>query len=334
MIYIVDGTGPDDDAKYNADMTRGFCSHINNQIKNSVYFRGPNISGLTTWQIADCLFENIIIDVNRAPSAPIILVGHSRGGSACIYIARKLKNRGVKVRALILFDAVRRAIQHSPEEYFQKVISGSHGAPLLLGVLGAFAAVDIALDYFQIGNSEIDKIPSNVEIALHVTRNEDFSNYFINCLEWKNLTAKISDATKKGKACDVEKLRLKRLLQFHKNLRDACRFNCIGPLTGLSTGFGFANTGLSAESGCRLLPIIKNTFMASHGAMGGAPIRVSSYIDDASYAALIESQEIISMLGVQCRVNGFLKEIGVYGEIKLDYVPATFSANQSQTAIK
>lgn len=333
MNYIIDGTGPDDNAKYNADMQRGFCWKINLQVAASLYLRGPNLSGLTTFQIADVLFETILSDHAANPAEPIVLIGHSRGGSACIYIARKLDQRNIKVRALILFDAVRRAVQVSPAEQLQRVISNSHGVPAAFAALAVVAAAEMALDYFQVGSLDIDVIPKNVEIALHLTRDEKFSNYFINCNEFRELRDKIRGAEQRGVSCDAEKRRVWTLLGFHRNMRDACRFDCIGPLTGLATGFSFSNTGLRAEAGCRLLPIESNKYLATHGAMGGAPIRVSDYISDSYYSAQIEAQEVVSMLAVEARVNGFLSEVGVNGRIRLDYVAASFTANQSQTRI-
>ncbi len=330
MLYIIDGTGPEADAEYNADMERGFCAKIATQFPDSIYLRGPTLSGKTTFQIADIMFQFIMDDHRKNPGASIVLVGHSRGGSACIRVARRLKQHNIKVRAMLLFDAVRRALQKPAIDYFQRV-NDHHGILPWAAVLAAVSAVELALDYFQVGNSEIDVIPSNVQVALHLTRNEAFSNYFIHCAEFKELSARIKMAERSGPQKPADVSRMQKLLEYHRNMRDACRFNCMAK--GLRTAFSFSNTGMRAEAPCRLLDINKNSYMATHGAMGGAPIEVRKYIDDTYYASVIEAQEVVSMLEIECKVNSFLSELGETGQLMVDYVAGTYMENQSQTKI-
>lgn len=336
MIFIIDGTGPDKYSDYYADMSRGFCSNIDKQIKDTLYWRGPNLMGLETWQIGDIVFNEIFARSKENPFMPIILIGHSRGGAACIYVARKLNDCGINVRAMVLLDAVRRATQRPLSEYAIDISNSSSELEMTYKVLKA--GLTLSLDFFQVGQA-IDRIPRNVEQALVVIRDEEFSNYFINSKEYKELKDSETKFIRKfvgdhNKAkfnfsISREGKRLKIINEFHRRLRDACRFECIN---SLSIPFSFGNTGLDTD-GVKLEEgkIIK--CMATHGAIGGSPIEVKSYITDPFYAAQIEAQEVTSMRAIQSKVNGFLKKVGVYEEVKLGYVAQSYLAQQNQTSI-
>lgn len=330
MIYIIDGTGPDNFSDYHADMRRGFCWSLKTQNGPAAeYLRGPTELGLETWEIAELMYSR----VKAHPGAPVVLAGHSRGGAAVIYLARKLQKDGIQVSAMVLFDAVRRALQKSPTEYGLQILNAPSPANLVFNA--ATAAIEVGLDFFQIGQQKADVIPANVERVLHVVRDERFSNYFMQTQEYRELAGAARAGS--GKSLTVpQSVRLDRLRQWHRRMRDACRFDCIK--AGVSTGFSFDNTGMESEPGCKLQIV---PYMATHGAMGGAPLEVRSYISDATYAADIEAQEVVSMLQVQTRVNSFLLEVNasvcavqpVQGA-RLAYVPATVQAGQSLTAIR
>lgn len=330
MLYAIDGTGPEAWSDYHADMRRGFCWSLAQRNKGRAeYLRGPTELGLETWQIADLMLDSI----TRRGRHEIVLAGHSRGGAAVIYLARKLSQRGIRVRAIVLFDAVRRALQRSPGDYALHLLDAS--TPMMLGYNAARTAIEAGLDFFQVGQQQIDRIPGTVERVLHLVRDEDFSHFFVKTKEYAELTA-IARAGSDKLATPDQRVRLERLKRMHERLRDACRFDCIK--AGVSTGFSFDNTGLEAEPPCRL-EIVK--VAATHGALGGAPLDVRSYIKDPAYAAQIEAREVISMLHAQTRVNAFLAEVNeavASGEslagAKLDYVPATFADRRSQTAIR
>ena len=51
----------------------------------------------------------------RRPDSPLFLAGHSRGGAAVLFAARALKDEGVTVDAMFLFDAVRRVINSTTD---------------------------------------------------------------------------------------------------------------------------------------------------------------------------------------------------------------------------
>lgn len=327
-LYLIDGTGPENWKEYERDMSRGFCMTLKKQNADRVeYLRGPTTSGLTTWMIGDAMLAFIKADRAKYPGMRILLGGHSRGGAAAIYVARKLKEEKITVHGMVLFDAVRRAIQKSPAQIAGEIVTGSHGIPTMLAVQVVRAVVEAGLDAF--GSHPIDKIPSNVERALHVVRDERFSYFFLDTPEWKGLYEK----GRSGVHDPLFNMRVAEFSRMHNEMRNACRFNCME--FGVPTGFSFGNTGLSAEPGCHFTKPEK--FLATHGAMGGAPLNPHEYIKTQPYATLIETQEIISMLAVQARVNGFLKELGFGGDrqaVALGYRPQSLASGKSQLAIR
>jgi len=296
MLYIIDGTGAMCDDDYATDMNRGFCSKLRQQNgRNAKYWRGPTVLGTETWEIADKVFEQIRKDQPRK----IILVGHSRGGAACVHVAWRLKEQGISVQGMLLLDAVRRAIS-SPATYLGNFatgyvllsggIAGSNPTLFLTGLDLKMSAPGVARDFGQEGNQRIDTIPSTVGKALHLKRDEQFSYYFLEALTAAQ--SQLNDAPgSKGHSAErfkpsnaLEKAKLQGkfsdLKEFHQNMRDACRFEVI--IAGQKTSFSFGNTALGAEPGCKLT---KAYYLATHGAMGGAPLNPYDYISDFSYAA-------------------------------------------------
>src|SRR5688572_4823262 len=169
-LYLLDGTGDKDtEYKYWPDMSRGFCLTLKKQNGERVeYLRGPTLLGRETWFIAETMLAFIRADRAKYPKMRILLGGHSRGGAAALYVARKLKEEKVTVHGMVLFDAVRRAIQKSAVEYAQQILNNSHGVPMMLAAQTAYALIEAGLDAFGLrifGSSSIDTIPSNVERA-------------------------------------------------------------------------------------------------------------------------------------------------------------------------
>jgi pimeloyl-ACP methyl ester carboxylesterase len=332
-LYLIDGTGhADTEHKYWPDMSRGFCMNLKQQNGERVeYLRGPTLLGRETWFIAETMLSFIRADRAKYPQMRILLGGHSRGGSAAIYVARKLKEEKVTVHGMVLFDAVRRAVQKSAAQYAQQIVNNSHGVPMLLAANTAVAAIEFGMDALGLklfGNSPIDVIPSNVERAFHAIRDEKFSHYFHDTAEWKELV------TKGPSGPHDSRYNLKRIEfdRMHIAMRDACRFS-LAP-GGIPTGIGFGHTGLEAEPGCHFQ---FKKYLATHGAMGGAPLNPHSYIKNPYYAEQIEVQEVISMLAVQTRTNGFLKELGFGGDhspVTLAYKPMSMPGVKTQLDIK
>ncbi len=325
-LYLIDGTGPENWNDYERDMQRGFCMQLKKQNGDRVeYLRGPTLQGLETWMIGETILQFIKSDRAKYPKMRILLGGHSRGGAAAIYVARKLKEEKITVHGMVLFDAVRRAIQKTAAQYANQIATESAGIPTLVALQMVRAAVEVGFDYF--GKNAIDRVPSNVERALHVVRDEKFSYFIQDTAEWKEAVKRPPDPR------DVIATRkVAELSRMHHAMRDACRWNCLGPL-GIPTGFSFGNTGLVAEPGVQFK--IKK-FLATHGAMGGAPLNPHEYIRTEPYASQIEVQEIISMLATQTLVNGFLKELGFGGEhgaVQLQYQAQSMPGVRTQLAV-
>jgi pimeloyl-ACP methyl ester carboxylesterase len=305
VIYLIDGTGPEGWAGYWSDMERGFCARIKRQHQaRARYLRGPTIRGLETWAIADIMLGAVQADLKDRPKQDIVLAGHSRGGAAVIYLARKLADAGVAVKAMILFDAVRRATQRPISDIFSRVaLSGSLPE---LAFHTAAATFETMSDLF--GEQQVDRIPGNVARALHFVRDERYSNYFLNCPERDALMrrqAGSAGSVHGGATAAQARQRLRDLDAMHHALRDACRFNCRA--AGVPTGFSFGNTGLKSEAPCRLTRV---SLMATHGGMGGAPLDIGGYIKDPKHAAILKSQEASTMREIWARTEGFLQELG------------------------
>ena len=105
MIVAMDGTGPDSPGDYAKEMGGSFCSQIG-RTANATYFRGPTLTGSETSAIANMAVDAVMAARDKAPTGEVMLAGYSRGGCAAIIAARRLKDRGVGVHSLFLFDAV------------------------------------------------------------------------------------------------------------------------------------------------------------------------------------------------------------------------------------
>ncbi|MEO7385177.1 MAG: hypothetical protein ABIU18_09645, partial [Novosphingobium sp.] len=117
MLYIIDGTGPDDDQTYARQMHGSMCEKLARDYGGH-YNRGPALLGTDTFKIAQHVYQSIERDPGLRRQ-PLFLAGHSRGGAAVIRIAQLLKRERIGVEALFLFDAVDRTgpgenVQHVP----------------------------------------------------------------------------------------------------------------------------------------------------------------------------------------------------------------------------
>ena len=105
MIVAIDGTGPDSPADYAREMGGSFCRQIG-RAANAIYFRGPTLTGSETSAIANLAVDAVMAARGNASAGEVMLAGYSRGGCAAIIAAGRLKDRGVGVHSLFLFDAV------------------------------------------------------------------------------------------------------------------------------------------------------------------------------------------------------------------------------------
>jgi hypothetical protein len=105
MIVAIDGTGPDFPGDYAKEMDGSFCSQIGHTA-NATYLRGPTLTGSETSGIANIAVDAVMALRGKASTGEVMLAGYSRGGCAAIIAARRLKDRGVGIHSLFLFDAV------------------------------------------------------------------------------------------------------------------------------------------------------------------------------------------------------------------------------------
>ncbi|MGH7025448.1 MAG: thioesterase domain-containing protein [Caulobacteraceae bacterium] len=105
MIIVIDGTGPASAGDYAREMRNSFCSQIG-RAAGAVYFRGPTVTGSETSAIANLAVDAALAGGGAQGAGALMLAGYSRGGCAAIIAARRLKDRGVRVNSMFLFDAV------------------------------------------------------------------------------------------------------------------------------------------------------------------------------------------------------------------------------------
>lgn len=106
VLYgCVDGTGIENNNAYERIYDNSFCHRIWKAWSGpKEYIRGPWTAGWSTPKRAEDLANWVVS--HRSGAKGIILAGHSRGGSAAIRACSLLKEQGVSVDYLFLFDAV------------------------------------------------------------------------------------------------------------------------------------------------------------------------------------------------------------------------------------
>lgn len=177
----------------------------------------------------------------------IFLAGHSRGGCAVIYIAQKLKEKGIKVKAMFLFDAVARTHK---------------GVPIL--------------------GDDFEEIPDNVRVCYHALRDKEWSNHFKEPLKElynkcvKSIPVGGRAATGYGISVTTECGLLNKARIDDSIFRVMLR-NEITILEGRSINFG--NCGTKPKENTRL---VTEPFKGAHGTMGGAVTATSPLSDQRS----------------------------------------------------
>lgn len=279
MIFIVDGTGDPD--TYDQDMARGFCKRLERKAKGR-YWRGPALDGWATTGIAGLVTDAVIEWRNAGNGGnKLFLAGHSRGGAAVIFAAQALKPRGVEIEAMFLFDAVDRTVNFRSAE----------------------------------------SIPGNVRHCYHAMRDSSLSSYYSDgVLAARDKVAKciglpvgrrpvamedlidylLASPPKPGECADVIKA-ARALIQQDNKMKIVMRSTTIRTPQGSSLNFG--NCGIEPEGQCKL---IKETFMGSHGAIGGAPI-----VDERAPKLLVESDRA-AMVSVDAWMSGYMCQHSVF----------------------
>lgn len=114
ILAAVDGTGPFSDQVYEEKFQSSHVSKLckSNSFQKSFHRRGPSADGVKTDNKArELLTEILDFKACQTGDVDIFLTGYSRGGAAVIHLAHLLKEKGIPVRAMYLFDAVDRTLE-------------------------------------------------------------------------------------------------------------------------------------------------------------------------------------------------------------------------------
>lgn len=105
IMIVVDGTGPLSDVDYDEAMKNSFCNQIARSLGGqAVYYRGP-----ASFTVATVLrVWGGAAHVLASGETRVFLAGYSRGGAAVTELAHYLRDVGLAVEAMFLFDPVKR----------------------------------------------------------------------------------------------------------------------------------------------------------------------------------------------------------------------------------
>lgn len=133
IIVGIDGTGggsayntADRNAEYDRDFANSFVRTICFGKPNGKYIRGPIGPG---GGLPEGIQEGLtFIKTKRAqlPNEPILLTGYSRGALGVAVIANELKNQGINVKALMMFDCVDRHVAYDCDTISNNVENVCH----------------------------------------------------------------------------------------------------------------------------------------------------------------------------------------------------------------
>ncbi len=285
MLFVVDGTGPEDPTEYEREMSGSFCRQLQDKC-GGTYWRGPTLLGNETIHIAKKIVEEVV-RIRRGPDAgaPIFLAGHSRGGAAVLFAAQDLDDMGIEVEAMFLYDAVNRTLNN-----------------------------------LRFRSS--DYIPKNVRFGYHALRDPSLSFYYSDGLaSARDQLASCMGLPTGKRPSTMEDLidmaiagpvkashpyarqinRVKDLTAQDMKMKVVMRSLTMTTPDGLTLDFG--NCATKAEGGCKL---VKAYFLGSHGAIGGAPI-----VSELAPKLLIESDRA-AMASVSAWMSGHLSRHGLF----------------------
>lgn len=254
MLYIIDGTGSDNDYIYAKEMTNGFCAQLQRKTNTPHYLRGPDLLGRKTEDIAETM-------LSRIQPGKIFLAGHSRGGAAVIWIANKLKAQGKTVDAMFLYDAVDCTVFLSGVDKIPSNVRACYHARRDESLAGYYEldALNATRNYFSALHSK--KSPAE----LHRLRNaaiqlNEWDRKMRLCmrtnfspivkLEWKKLGNKVIQLFTEQRYLTTD--------DFFDEFFNYDNFNV-----------NFGNCGIDRDPPCNYF---ESKFQGSHGAIGGAPI--------------------------------------------------------------
>lgn len=256
MLYAIDGTGEEAHADYQRDMRHSFIHRLERDY-GGIYFRGPTEKdfSISSASIIEAVLKRIKADLkkieqdSRRAKEELFLAGHSRGGYIALMVAERLTGTA-EVKAVFLFDAVKRAF------------------PLL---------------------DDASRLSKNIVKCYHAKRDPALSNYvsrsvvldseatFINCAGPTFREYVDRDSAPPNGKCAKEWNEMRRLQEEELKYRMAVRSE--------TTLFPFwfrkkyEKNGSINFSNCLEREAITDnpryeveTFLGTHGAIGGAPI--------------------------------------------------------------
>lgn len=112
ILFGIDGTGATNDSEYNQDTKDSFVRRMceGGPVIVKKYERGPTVVG---FKMLDAIREGtrfIRAQREAGNNDPILLTGHSRGAAGVVVVAKRLREDGINVHAMMLFDCVDRHI--------------------------------------------------------------------------------------------------------------------------------------------------------------------------------------------------------------------------------
>lgn len=117
IIVGIDGTGggtapgAERNRRYDDDFKNSFVKKICKPADNTKYHRGPVTFG---GGLMDAIYSgyNFVLERRKivGENEPVLLTGYSRGAAGAVVVAQQLKEKNIKVRAIMLFDCVDRHI--------------------------------------------------------------------------------------------------------------------------------------------------------------------------------------------------------------------------------
>lgn len=282
MIFIIDGTGEADHRAYAREMADGFCKRLMRKAKGR-YWRGPSLMGWETTDIARFVTDAIIKWKGASKGdQKLFLAGHSRGGAAAIFVAQALKSRGIEIDAMFLFDAVDRTLNFRSAEYIPGNVRQCYHA---------IRDSSLATYYSDGVLAARDKVAKC--IGLPVGRRPSTMEDMLDNL--------LATPPVPGPCANVIRA-ARELIEQDNKMKIVMRSSTLKTPEGSSINFG--NCGVKAQGQCKLE---MESFMGSHGAIGGAPI-----VDARAPKLLVESDRA-AMASVDAWMSAHLCQYGVFG---------------------
>jgi hypothetical protein len=271
MLYVIDGTGAENDDIYFRDMDHGFMRMVQ-VLFGAKYYRGPTIFD---WSISSTgIINRVVSDINKDPKLgkeDLFLAGHSRGGFVALAVAASLP-KGIQVKSVFLFDAVERSLNFGGFDRLAPNISRAYYAKRNYRLSDLFN-IELERARAQFQACQLRSYP-----MMPAAMDDDaYDDYPPNgrCVKEFNDTRALREKDLKYKWA-VRANYITFPAWFRKKYQDCG-----------NASIGFGNCLADEKDSDRY---ISRTFMGSHGAMGGAPIvdpKAGSYLISEDKAAVV-----------------------------------------------